>query len=120
MFEKNLTLGYLLDFYGDILSDQQRTVMNAYYNEDLSLAEIAEMRGISRQGVRHIIKKCEEELTELETKLGMAAQFQRIEKGRMKLLSVLDDADNALALSDISRLRDSLTDAKRIAEELGN
>ena len=45
MFEKNLELGYLLDFYGELLSDRKRAVMDMYYNEDLSLAEIAEKCG---------------------------------------------------------------------------
>ena len=60
MFEKNLKLAYLLDFYGDVLDEHTRTVMKAYYDDDLSLSEIAEGVGISRQGVRHIIKKGEE------------------------------------------------------------
>ena len=62
MFEKNLQIGYLLDFYGDVLSERKRSVMDMYYNEDLSLAEIAAEIGISRQGVRDLIKKSEEEL----------------------------------------------------------
>ena len=59
MFEKNMKIAYLLDFYGDALDDHVTTVMRAYYNEDLSLAEIADDVGISRQGVRHLIKKGE-------------------------------------------------------------
>ena len=62
MFEKNLHIGYLLDFYGDMLPERKRSVMDMYYNEDLSLAEIAAEIGISRQGVRDIIKKSEDEL----------------------------------------------------------
>ena len=60
MFEKNLELGYLLDFYGELLSERKRAVMDMYYNEDLSLAEIAENTGITRQGVRDSIKRAEE------------------------------------------------------------
>ncbi|MEE0968638.1 MAG: DNA-binding protein, partial [Clostridia bacterium] len=41
MFEKNLNMGYLLDFYGEVLSDRKREVLGFYYNDDLSLAEIA-------------------------------------------------------------------------------
>ena len=59
MFEKNLKLAYLLDFYGDVLDEHTRGVMKAYYDDDLSLSEIAEGVGISRQGVRHVIKKGE-------------------------------------------------------------
>ncbi len=79
MFEKNLRLAYLLDFYGDVLDDHTRSVMKAYYDDDLSLSEIADGVGISRQGVRHIIKKGEEQLIFLEDRLGLAAHHERLE-----------------------------------------
>ena len=71
MFEKKLKIACLLDFYGDVLSERKQEVLSLYYNEDLSLAEIAEEIGISRQGVRDLIKKAEEELLFLEEKLGL-------------------------------------------------
>ena len=80
MFEKNLNLGYLLDFYGELLPERKRSVVDMYYNEDLSLAEIAEQIGISRQGVRDIIKKAEEELLFYEEKLKLASKLQSAEK----------------------------------------
>ncbi|MBQ7661269.1 MAG: DNA-binding protein [Clostridia bacterium] len=79
MFEKDMNISFLLDFYGDVLSDKQRTVLSDYYNEDLSLAEIAQNAGITRQGARHIIKKAEEELIFLETKLGLANHFLKVQ-----------------------------------------
>ena len=79
MFEKNLNIGYLLDFYGELLSERKRSVMDMYYNEDLSLAEIANELGISRQGVRDIIKKSEDELFFFEEKLGLADRLKKIE-----------------------------------------
>ena len=80
MFEKNLNIGYLLDFYGDLLSDRKKSTMEMYYNEDLSLAEIAQEIGISRQGVHETIKKAEEELLFYEDKLGLAKRFKQVEK----------------------------------------
>ena len=80
MFEKNLKLAYLLDFYGDVLDEHTRSVMKAYYDDDLSLAEIAEGVGISRQGVRHVIKKGEEQLSFLEDRLGLAAHYEELER----------------------------------------
>ena len=80
MFEKNLNIGYLLDFYGEILSERKRTVLEFYYNDDLSLAEIATEIGISRQGVRDFIKKGEEELLFFEEKLGLAERFRAYEE----------------------------------------
>ena len=79
MFEKNLNVGYLLDFYGDLLPDRKRSVLEMYYDEDYSLAEIADEIGISRQGVRNIIKKTEEELFFYEEKLGLAAKMLEVE-----------------------------------------
>ena len=69
MFQKDMKNAYLLDFYGEVLDEHTRSILRAYYEDDLSLAEIAEDEGISRQGVRHIIKKGEEQLLFLEDKL---------------------------------------------------
>lgn len=85
MFEKNLQIGYLLDFYGDILPERKRSVMDMYYNEDLSLAEIAAEIGISRQGVRDIIKKSEDELKFYEEKLGLAQKLKHAEESATKV-----------------------------------
>ena len=90
MFEKNLEIGYLLDFYGDVLSERKRTVLDYYYNDDLSLAEIAEEIGISRQGVRELIKKAGEELMFYEEKLGLAKRFQVLEEQTEQLITLLD------------------------------
>ena len=80
MFEKNLNVGYLLDFYGELLPERKRAVLDMYYNEDYSLAEIADEIGISRQGVRNIIKKTEAELFFYEDKLGLAKKLLTVEK----------------------------------------
>ena len=77
---KDLRISFLLDFYGDMLTDTQREVVDAYYNEDLSLAEIAQDRDITRQGVRDAIKRAEQQLLEMEERLGLARRFQEIPK----------------------------------------
>ena len=92
MFEKNLEINYLLDFYGEVLSDRKRTVLEMYYNDDLSLAEIALDIGISRQGVRDMIKKSEEELIYLEEKLGLFKKFRTIQKKADDLLDALENS----------------------------
>lgn len=79
MFEKNLELGYLLDFYGELLSEHRREAMNYYYNDDMSLAEIASVLGITRQGVRDLIKKAGDELMFYEAKLGLAHRFRDVQ-----------------------------------------
>lgn len=78
---KNLEISLLLDFYGDMLTEKQRDVVELYYNEDLSLAEIAAHSKITRQGVRDSIKRAEGTLLELEDRLGLAKRFRRIQLG---------------------------------------
>ena len=72
MFEKNMRIALLLDYYGEALDVHTKEIMRAYYEDDLSLSEIADGESISRQGVRHIIKKGEEQLDFLESKLKLA------------------------------------------------
>lgn len=76
MFQKSLEIGYLLDFYGDLLNERRRTVLDMYYNEDMSLSEIAETLSITRQGARDLIKKAGDELLHYEEKLGVARKFR--------------------------------------------
>ncbi len=90
MFEKDLKIAFLLDFYGEVLSERKRTVLDFYYNDDLSLAEIAEEIGISRQGVRDLIKKAEEELHFYEEKLGLAERFRKTQESASRLLTLLE------------------------------
>ena len=77
--QKNLTYSILLDFYGSVLTEKQRIILTEYYDEDLSLAEIAENMGITRQGVRDAIKHGEAALDELEAKLGNARRHARMQ-----------------------------------------
>ncbi len=77
---KDYEIAMLLDFYGELLTEKQREAMDLYYNEDLSLAEIAEPLNISRQGVRDSIKRGEKQLMELEDTLGLAKRFREIKK----------------------------------------
>ena len=75
---KNLEISYLLDFYGDVLTDKQREAMEEYYNAVFSLAEIAEGLGITRQGVRDAVKRGEATLVELEEKIGAAGRYRAL------------------------------------------
>ena len=72
-------MALLYDFYGDMLTDRQKEFYDLYYNEDLSLAEIAENYGITRQGVRDVIVRAEAILTELEDKTGIIRRFHRMQ-----------------------------------------
>ena len=70
-------MAMLFDFYGDLLTERQREFYDLYYNEDLSLAEIAENYGISRQGVRDVIVRAEASMTEIEDKTHIIRRFQQ-------------------------------------------
>lgn len=65
----------LFDFYGEILTERQKEFFDLYYNEDLSLGEIAENYGISRQGVRDVIVRAEAAMQEIEDKTGLIRRF---------------------------------------------
>ena len=82
---KNLEISVLLDFYGDMLTEKQREMIEFYYNDDLSLAEIAENQGITRQGVRDSIKRAEQQMLEMEDRLGMAKRFHEMQDGLEKI-----------------------------------
>ena len=77
MVAKNLEISLLLDFYGDMLTEKQRNVVELYYNEDLSLSESA----AHSQGVRDSIKRAEGILLDLEDRLGLAKKFRTIQDG---------------------------------------
>ena len=75
---KDLTIAMLHDFYGELLTEKQSRAIDLYYNEDLSLAEIAEPLGVTRQGVRDAIKRGEKQLLEYEEKLGLITRFLNV------------------------------------------
>lgn len=106
---KDLSYATLLDIYGGVLTEKQREMMDLYYNEDLSLSEIAQNLGISRQGVRDSIKRGEETLAELDGKIGV---MPIIEKYEALLSDVVNGCDDI-----ISDCR-SYTTTKSVIEKL--
>lgn len=117
MFEKNLNISLLLDFYGDILTERQKDMLDMYYNEDCSLSEIAENYSISRQGVRSVLKKGETILVEMEEKLGLVARFIKMRDKSTEIASELDLINTKINNDDISSKIHSLIDEiKEMAE----
>ena len=94
MFEKNMRLACLLDFYGEALDERTRDILTAYYEDDLSLAEIAMDESISRQGVRHIIKKGEDYLEFLENALMLMAHYKELTGAADELQKIKDKLMN--------------------------
>lgn len=78
---KDMEIAWLFDFYGDMLTEKQRQVVALYYEEDLSLAEIAENQNITRQGVRDSLKRAEAQMLEMEERLQLAGRFREMRDG---------------------------------------
>ena len=106
---KNLDVAVLLDFYGAMLTDKQRDAIDLYYNQDLSLSEIAELQDITRQGVRDSIKRGEVFLYELEDKLHMFENYIETMKAFQEIGYVADR---------ISRENGSMYRSRAIEENL--
>lgn len=119
---KNLEVSYLLDFYGEVLTEKQREVMEQYYNDDLSLAEIAENFGITRQGVRDAIKRGEGTVIELEQKIGFARRYRIVQDNVSNLEHLTRkisfcNANNYAVSDEIQRSCDELL---KIIEQISN
>lgn len=108
---KDLGVTILLDVYGQLLTEKQRFAIDMYYNEDLSLAEIADEIDISRQGVRDSIKQGEKHLAEYEKQLGVVKRFHNISSQLDKLNSLLD----GMEFSEKESIRELL---QEIAKEI--
>ena len=108
MFEKNLNISLLLDFYGDILTQRQNEMLSMYYNEDCSLAEIAENFDISRQGVRSVLKKGELILIDMEDKLQLASRFIKMREKSSEIALKLIDINSNINNDQISSKLKSL------------
>ena len=103
----------LYDFYGDLLTQHQKEIYEAYVLQNLSLGEIAEEVGISRQAVHETINRAAARLNEMESSLGVAARFRKMEAGLGEALSALRNADYNRAevlLSDLLALDQEETD----------
>ncbi len=90
IFEKNMKFPLLLDTYGSLLTERKRELLDYYYNEDYSLSEISELTGISRQGVRDSIKKSEEEILKLESKLNIVQKNEELSDALTAVLADLN------------------------------
>ena len=107
MTESRLMRSMLLDFYGELLTEKQRECFDLHYNEDLSLSEIAEQSGISRQGVWDNIRRAEAALQSIEEKTGLIRRFS---ESRREMESLARQAERLAEISE--------GEAKALAEAL--
>lgn len=108
-------MAMLFDFYGDLLTERQKEFYDLYYNEDLSLAEIAENYGISRQGVRDVIVRAEATMTDIEDKTHLIRRFYRMQE---ELTAIDQAADRLLEAAAMGTLTEEIAEeaAKTIKE----
>lgn len=111
----------LFDFYGEVLTPRQKEFFDLYYNEDLSLAEIAENYGISRQGVRDVIVRAEAIMTDLEDKTGLMKRFMLMQQ---QVRAILDAAEKIQTVNyrrydnpELARLADEITRSAQALKE---
>ena len=111
----------LFDFYGELLTDRQKEFFDLYYNEDLSLAEIAENAGISRQGVRDVIVRAEAIMTDLEDKTGLMKRFMLMQQ---QVQAILDAAEKIQTVNyrqydnpELARLANEITRSAQALKE---
>ena len=104
MREKSVRTDLLLDFYGNLLTPKMRRTCESYYNDDLTLAEIAEAEGISRQGVHDTVKRAEKQLEEYEEKLGLLALFEKQQAKAKNALAHIKSGDSDKAAKEIHRV----------------
>lgn len=93
MKDQAFRMTMLFDFFGDVLTERQREFYDLYHNEDLSLAEIAENYGITRQGVRDVIVRAEAILNDLEEKTGIVARFLKVRTALEEIGRLTDETE---------------------------
>ena len=108
--EKNVKVSMLCQIYVKLLTKKQLSILEDYYNQDLSLSEIAENKNITRQAVRDIIKKGESKLFELEEKLGI---MKRMFKQEEKIAIILTELTKIQEKSSDKQVAKILTHVKK-------
>lgn len=101
MIEKTTRINFLFDFYQSLLTDKQRSYMELYYLDDLSLGEIAEEYEISRQAVYDNIRRTEMMLEEYETKLNLFEKFQKRQQLILELEEGIQESQSSEQLTEI-------------------
>lgn len=100
----------LYDFYGELLTKHQKEIYEDFILNDLSLGEIAEERGISRQGVHDLVKRCNKTLNTYEEKLHLIERFSKTKEDVKKICMLADEKINPENISEIKSIAQEILD----------
>ena len=117
MYEKIVQIALLFDFYGQLLTEKQIEIIDMYYGNDLSLSEISEQLGISRQGVYDTLKRAEKTLFEYEDKLGLVNRFLLQKEGLSNIIAMLDKLLETEE-NDVMQIKNKIAEIKIYIEKL--
>lgn len=92
-----------MDYYGDLFTEKQRDIMNLYFNDDLSLAEISELTNTSRQAIHDIIRRCQKQLENYEAVLGIMRRSINVEEFKENLLDKIDKLTNETTMESLEK-----------------
>ena len=107
IFQQRMRLGRLFDIYGGLLTEKQRTSLGLYFYDDLSLSEISEELGVSRQAVHDLLKRVEQILERYETTLGVLTKEEALHEELHQVVQLLAPCN-----------RDKNDEAARILQEI--
>lgn len=117
---KNLDVVLLADFYGEMLTENQRKFIEYYYSDDLSLSEIAQNEGITRQGVRDAVKRAEGQLFDMEKKLGFAERSRKISEALDEIIESTNAINEFNMNNSLSReINDAVVRIRSVIDSLG-
>ena len=115
--QRKIETGWLLDFYGPLLTERQQELLRLSCEEDMSLAEIAQQEGVSRQGVHDILQRATQQLYQLEEKLGMLKRFRQMQYGLDSLLAFLNGVQGAASAEQVAAVKQRIAELLRADEE---
>lgn len=107
---KNMEMSLLLGYYGEMLSERQKNIAVSYYYDDLTLAEIAENEGITRQGVLDNIRHAEHNLKKFEDVLGFAEKFTDLALIASEIKKIAEENGNSPSGGKLSAIAERITE----------